>query len=178
MPDGNAFRSTGPLGSPLVYESDAIQEVDSREAMGFWVRGDQQPVLPKHDATGDPFSDLSSKSGAFGTDSRNQALTALGPTTLENSTTRRCSHPGTESVRPLTLDIAWLICAFHDILLNTEARSYSASSIDARVEARLIPPASTCAYGPSSDRLPDLQDNLHINFRLVLFKSLIYSLYF
>ena len=89
-----------------------------------------------HVAGGIP--DGSERLASFGADSRNQTLSTLGPTTLENPTTTRRGHTRPKTVRTLPLNIAGLVGALHDSLLLTDARFYSMRGIRSRDRGRTI----------------------------------------
>ncbi len=63
----------------------------------------------------------SQDSGPLGWDGRNQPLAAASATTTNHRTSTRGRHASSETVRPLPLNVAGLICALHKILRTPRA---------------------------------------------------------
>ena len=88
---------------------------------------------------------------SFGANSRYETLASLGSTTLQDPTSSRCGHTGTETMGPLTLDITWLIGSLHDCLLRTDGRFYSSRAIWSSISVCLIPHtafrSNSCCWG-------------------------------
>ena len=66
-----------------------------------------------------PVSERAMSSGVLGANGDGQALAALRPTTLQNVPAASGGHASAKAVRPLPLDVAWLVCALHRSLRRT-----------------------------------------------------------
>ena len=73
------------------------------------------PSLPQSMTTG---KSQRTALATLGGNRGNQALTSLCPTTLNDVPTACSLHPSPKTVGPLTLNVAWLVCALH---LNLQA---------------------------------------------------------
>ena len=105
----------------------------------------RRKAIRKGHGVGDLWEESPLFLASLGADSGNQALAPLGPSVLEDTTTTRCSHTGTESMAPLPLDIARLIRTLHDNLLETDAGIYCSEGLRSRPRALPIRPVRSCA---------------------------------